>query len=494
MGTTARLGIDITATDRTRAAFGSTQRSLAAIERSAKQVKIAFGGIVGGNLLASAISGLVRVNAQVKPVADSFERLKAALQNFALRVGDAGVNQALISFSRNIALMITGTDGLARSIAGFVAGGIRGLEMVFIGIGRAAAFVYDNFETFKNAIIGFAAVSIATRVFAIAQAFVKLTLAIRAASLVSVLHHAISRRGIILYVGMAAIIAKLTGTFDELKASMAAVWQWAEKLVPTLGDELNGALQALGLNTDAFTTDFDKFAGQLAALPAVIDGNEKAVQKFAKGYKILDGNLKDTKDSQDKFTESMQSSVSQGLQSFAGSLTEVAQGTTTLKDAFSSTISSVIQDLTRLFVSQAFQALLGLLGGGGGGALAAVLPGVGPGGMGFLHFGGPRAAGGPVSPGKAYTVGEHGPETFMPGTSGAIIPSRGGGGGGITIIDQRSNGEAVRPQRDGNGNWKIVLRDAVRSGVADFMAGDQGSKLMNVKYGLRPPTARKSRS
>ena len=35
----------------------------------------------------------------------------------------------------------------------------------------------------------------------------------------------------------------------------------------------------------------------------------------------------------------------------------------------------------------------------------------------------PRAGGGPVSAGRAYTIGERGPETFVPSTSGAILPN-----------------------------------------------------------------------
>jgi uncharacterized protein (UPF0264 family) len=43
-----------------------------------------------------------------------------------------------------------------------------------------------------------------------------------------------------------------------------------------------------------------------------------------------------------------------------------------------------------------------------------------------------RAAGGPVSPGQAYRVGEFGPEMFVPSGSGSIRPA---GGGGSTIIN-----------------------------------------------------------
>lgn len=42
-------------------------------------------------------------------------------------------------------------------------------------------------------------------------------------------------------------------------------------------------------------------------------------------------------------------------------------------------------------------------------------------------FGGHRASGGPIVPGRIYTVGEHGAESFVSGVSGRIIPNAGGG-------------------------------------------------------------------
>jgi hypothetical protein len=48
-------------------------------------------------------------------------------------------------------------------------------------------------------------------------------------------------------------------------------------------------------------------------------------------------------------------------------------------------------------------------------------------------FGGGKAAGGPVTGGTTYLVGEKGPELFTPGSSGNIIPNNRLGGGGGTI-------------------------------------------------------------
>jgi phage-related minor tail protein len=48
-------------------------------------------------------------------------------------------------------------------------------------------------------------------------------------------------------------------------------------------------------------------------------------------------------------------------------------------------------------------------------------------------FGGARAGGGPVDMGRAYLVGERGPELFVPGASGGIVPNGRMGGGNVTI-------------------------------------------------------------
>jgi hypothetical protein len=51
-----------------------------------------------------------------------------------------------------------------------------------------------------------------------------------------------------------------------------------------------------------------------------------------------------------------------------------------------------------------------------------------------MRFRGPRALGGPVSPGGSYLVGERGPELFTPSSSGNITPNHAmGGGANITV-------------------------------------------------------------
>jgi hypothetical protein len=89
-------------------------------------------------------------------------------------------------------------------------------------------------------------------------------------------------------------------------------------------------------------------------------------------------------------------------------------------------------------------------------------------------FGGPRASGGPVDPSKWYLVGEEGPERFVPDVPGHIVPAndtaamleggmrygKGGSGGSVTIVDQRSaSAPDLQTSTDANGNTKITIRD-----------------------------------
>lgn len=69
------------------------------------------------------------------------------------------------------------------------------------------------------------------------------------------------------------------------------------------------------------------------------------------------------------------------------------------------------------------------LGGGAGGLGGGLLGGMLNIGMAALGLPG-RATGGPVSPGRAYRVGENGPELFVPTSSGTVLAGNGAGYGG----------------------------------------------------------------
>src|SRR3990167_4673713 len=85
--------------------------------------------------------------------------------------------------------------------------------------------------------------------------------------------------------------------------------------------------------------------------------------------------------------------------------------------------------------AHALQAGIGSIFGGGSGGLGGVggLGGLFGGAIGAL-FGLPgRATGGPVSPGRAFVVGERGPEIFVPTSAGRVETGLGNSGGGRDV-------------------------------------------------------------
>jgi lambda family phage tail tape measure protein len=80
------------------------------------------------------------------------------------------------------------------------------------------------------------------------------------------------------------------------------------------------------------------------------------------------------------------------------------------------------------------------------------------------------ASGGPVSGGIGYLIGERGPELFVPGSSGSIVPNGGGGSGNVTVNIRNEGGQQVqaksaRASFDGQGMIVDVVIDAINRNV-----------------------------
>ena len=147
----------------------------------------------------------------------------------------------------------------------------------------------------------------------------------------------------------------------------------------------------------------------------------------------------------DRATEIQNSFASIGMavnDAFKGMLT----GAMSWKDGIKGIIGSVIDELWRLYVVQQIvgfvtKAIGGVTGNPGPSIDSAITVTRG------------RAVGGYVGAQTPYVVGERGPELFVPGGSGTIIPNKNmggvGGGGAVTVnVDARGSADpaAVRAQ------------------------------------------------
>ena len=106
-------------------------------------------------------------------------------------------------------------------------------------------------------------------------------------------------------------------------------------------------------------------------------------------------------------------------------------------------------------------------------------------------FGGFRAMGGDVQPGKGFVVGEHGPEYFQPRQSGTIVPNHALGGGGtaikVEVINRSSQPIQATPgERSADGAFqRLYLDDMVQSRVPG------GLQKAAPAFGLRKPVVQR---
>ena len=141
------------------------------------------------------------------------------------------------------------------------------------------------------------------------------------------------------------------------------------------------------------------FAAERAkdALGDVGQAGGEAAKKVTDGFDFVRMKLDDVKKN--------------GINALEDALVDVGSQTRSLKEAFSDMARSILRDIMRMQIRQAITLPLAQA-------------------MGLSVE--PRAMGGPVTAGRPYMVGERGPELFVPGRSGGIVPN-GQMGGGVTV-------------------------------------------------------------
>ncbi len=183
-----------------------------------------------------------------------------------------------------------------------------------------------------------------------------------------------------------------------------------------------------------------------------------------------------------KYALAAEASIKSSLEN---EVTAFLDGTKTLKQAFLDLTKSILQNIEQMLAKQWVEQLFGS-GSGGGGFLRAFLgiagSAFGGGSEGALAvpagidlnstsgafadayqtppIAGFRAAGGPVSAGSSYVVGEKGPEIFTPDSSGSITPN--GAGNSIVV---NVNVEKGQSDAGGDGNNKARQLGNVISAV-----------------------------
>jgi hypothetical protein len=124
---------------------------------------------------------------------------------------------------------------------------------------------------------------------------------------------------------------------------------------------------------------------------------------------------------------------------------------------------SVLSEIAGAAIRSGLNSLSGGASGGGqGGLLSSLGSALGS------FFGAPgRATGGPVSPGRAYRVGENGPELFVPTSAGRVETGGGARGGAAQVnltINVSDNGRSSAPDALQRSSRQVAR--AVRQALA----------------------------
>lgn len=109
-----------------------------------------------------------------------------------------------------------------------------------------------------------------------------------------------------------------------------------------------------------------------------------------------------------------------------------------------------------------------------------------------LQFGGAKEMGGPVSSGRAFLVGEKGPEMFVPSDNGTIVPNNRMGGGSVkVVINNFTDAQAsVTEKTDSSGKVIEVMIRRVKEEIASEVRDGRGpvNRAMEQSFNLRRGT------
>ena len=112
---------------------------------------------------------------------------------------------------------------------------------------------------------------------------------------------------------------------------------------------------------------------------------------------------------------------------FGGAIDAAIKGTENLGDTLKNLGVDLLQTISKMLIMYAIAQALGALGGNDDKGIFSFLA------KGFGFKG--KANGGPVTGGTPYIVGERGPELFVPGRSGSIVPNdKLGGGDNVSVV------------------------------------------------------------
>jgi hypothetical protein len=261
--------------------------------------------------------------------------------------------------------------------------------------------------------------------------------------------------------------------FERVRAEMETLPERARVIAPEMEDANGGSVERGAERATKAVKDFDTELDRLMqdgrrVFEQTRQPAERLAMEIERLNTLLDAGAIDWDtysraifDAQDAFDQANQSAVKMGedagramseMSVFADEAARSMQSAFAdfLFDPFSKGLDGMLQDFLRVLQRMAaeaaaakiFESIGGIFGGGKkssgiGGIIGDVVGAVlNPFGAIGDFIGGLFADGGVTQPGKAYVVGERGPELFVPGQTGTVVPNHQmGGGSSVRIIN-----------------------------------------------------------
>lgn len=227
------------------------------------------------------------------------------------------------------------------------------------------------------------------------------------------------------------------------------------------------AMDAYGLSLQ----EAQQYAAGLTAAQkdgtAATDSERAKILEIAEAYGAAQDAAKDYAEAQSEAQKAAAQFADLGKSVLSGFISDLREGKSAA-EAFRNALDKIIDSL----INMAINNLFANFGGGGFGGFLSSL------------FG--RAAGGHVTSGQPYMVGERGPEVFVPNTSGKIM-SRAGGSDTSVVVNNFSGAQARTSETlDSRGRRRIevTIGEAVAKEVR--RAGSAPYNAMRGQFGLTP--------
>jgi len=482
MSTKARLGIDITATNKTAAAFASVQKNVSGIQRSLQSMKFLMAGFVTGNFLEGMMRSFVEVSKQSAPVKAALEGMSSSWNSFAQKVGENGLNEALINFANRMSGLIQNTNGLAQALGALMGGAVNGMGRTFEVVGRAIGFAYDNLGFLVRASVVYIGLKFGQQAAWTGMTILRFAAAMRIGAMAMGLFTVatnIGKKGLLALtaVGIAAAVGMESVT-EVLSNTMANI----ERMMGPVFSTLNDGLQALGLDTSALTNELagfvavgSKVQSTQASLGKGASDASLGVTKLSDSFSTLGMESMQVMTPMQEVMSQMQDMGSSIKSTLGNSLADVISGTMSVKDAFASMAQSIIRTMAdmaaQLAINAGFKILMMALGGGGGAGFN----------VGGMTFGGLFANGGRLGAGQWGIAGEAGPEVIHGPAQITPMSKMGGGSMNVTVINNTP--ARVSTSRGPHGNLRIQIEEVLANAVA--RGGNKIDDAMARGYGLR---------